>query len=628
MSEQPEAPTVGSQYIVHGRTMEVIHVDEELVTLRDLERTYTRALAVDAMMSELSHHTIVPFARPPGAGSKALAFLFPDDPQVIAAQRKYRYVDAAFKQFGGPLPVEATKALIDRLSAEMSDSSPPSYNSLYKWLKYYREHNFDRFCLLKDKSVAPRGKRLAADVEAITREIIDQEYKQTTPPTRPITIHRLIDGQITLMNRLRAGYSTLLLKAPSLSTIQRRLKKLCQFTSDTKRYGSDYAKKKHHSSKLSMDPDEVLDLAEIDSHLVDIVIIDNQGKSLGKILWWTVILEIKTRMIIGWELSTTYPCAEKTIRALKNALRAVPGEEYLRGKPIRLRSDNGSEFVNAIIRYFLDRLNITYDRPPPYTPNARPDIERLFRTFELWLHEQAGSTMSTPAECQYYNSESEAAFTEESMNRHVEDWVEKIYHQRKHSALNMPPAIAWERAMKNGLPPEKFSEEDLDKLCRVIQPGMISAAGRINFLCLSWYGPDLQEIRSRLKKGQPAICYYNPLDLGEIWVAHPNDTRNPVRASGTNPQYQNGLTLTEHKLLHQQYLDAGRKFDNSEANVALWRLRQRMVQEYEASRHLRTTKPNNKTKLDPFFDNETNTAISEDKPIVDGEIPTFMVDQL
>ncbi|MNC57015.1 hypothetical protein D3C76_1505640 [compost metagenome] len=53
-----------------------------------------------------------------------------------------------------------------------------------------------------------------------------------------------------------------------------------------------------------------------------------------------------------------------------------------------------------------------------------------------------------------------------------------------------------------------------------------------------------------------------------------------------------------------------------------------MVQEYEASRHLRTIKPNNKTKLDLFVDNVTNTAISEDKPIIDSEIPTFKVDQL
>lgn len=610
--------------------MAVIHVDEELVTLKDLERPYTRSLAIDAMMTEVSHHTIVPFARPPGEGSNALAFLNPQDPQVIAAKRKHRYVEAALKQLGGALPVKATEALIKRLSLEMGDPSPPCYNTLYKWSKHYKKNNCDRFCLLKEQSYLPRGKRLDQQVEKITLEIIKQEYEKQ-PPTSPTDIRRFIDGQITLINRLRKGYSTHLLQAPSLSTVQRKIKKLCQLTSDLARHGMDYVKKNHHSSKLSDEPLELLELAEIDNHLLDIAIIDEKGNLLGKILWWTVIFEIKTRCVIGWELSTTYPCAEKTIRALKKALQAVPGEERRRGKPIHLHSDNGAEFVNAIIRNFLDRLDIIFDRGPPYTANARARIERFFLTFELWLHGQPGTTMSTPADRQYYDSEGEAAYTEASMNRHVEDWIENFYHQKPHRTLNMPPAVAWERAMKNCLPPEKFTAEDLDTLCRGVETAKISAAGRVQFLCLSWYGEDLHEIRSKLKQGQSAICYYNPLDLGEIWVAHPDNPRNPVRASATHPEYQNGLTLTEHDLLHKQYLAAGREFDDSVANVALLLLRQRMAKEYEDTRKLRSNaKSGKETRIleDVDLDNLTNSAVPEEKSVVVGEIPIFKVDRL
>jgi len=629
MRKQPEVPTVGSQYLVNGRVMGVIHVDEELVTLRDLERPYTRALAVDAMLTEVSHQTIVPFARPPGAGSNALAFLNPQDPQVIAAQRKHRYVEAVLKQLGGSLPVKATEALIKRLSLEMDDPSPPCYNSVYKWTRHYKKHNCDRFCLLKEQSYLPRGKRLETDVENISREIIKQEYL-IQPPARPTTIHNYIDGQITLMNRLREGYSTRLLKTPSLSTVQRMIKKLCQTTSDLARYGANYVKKHHHSSKLSDEPLELLELAEIDNHLLDIDIIDENGNLLGKILWWTVIFEIKTRSVIGWELSTTYPCAEKTVRALKKALQAVPGEERRRGKPIHLHSDNGTEFANAIIRYFLDRLGILFDRGPPYTANARARIERFFLTFEMWLHEQPGSTMSNPVVGQYYDSEGEAAFTEACLNRHVEDWIEHIYHQKRHRTLNMPPAVAWERAMNNRLPPEKFTAEVLDTLYRGVETASISAAGRVQFLCLSWYGEGLHEIRSKLKQGQLATCYYSPLDLGEIWVAHPDSTRKPERASATRPEYQNGLTLTEHNLLHKQYLAAGRKFDDSVANVALLLLRQRMAKEYEDTRKLRSNaKSGNNTCLleDIDLDNLTKTAAPEEKSMEDVETPIFRVDR-
>lgn len=629
MNKQPAAPTVGSQYIINGRTMEIIHVDEELVTFRDLERLYTLSISVEGLLKEVAKQTIVQFASPPGAGSRALAFLNPKDPQVIAAKRKHRYVEEAFKKFGGSLPEPDTTALIQQLSEEMNDPSPPCYNSLYKWSKHYRVHNCDRFCLLKTKSVTLRGKRLDPEVEAIIQEMIELWYFNT-PPAKVKNIHRYVHGQIVLINRRREGYSAHLLKTPSLATIQRKIRKSCQFSADKVRYGSDYVKKHHHSSMLTSEPFELLELAEIDSHKMGINILDKHGKLLGHILWLVVIFEIKTRCVIGWELSATYPCAEKTIRALIKALQAVPGEERRRGKPHSLHSDNGSEFKSATIRDFLDRLYISYTRGPPYTPNARARIERFFETLELWLKEQAGTTMSNPVERKYYDAEGEAAYTEESLNYYVEKWIEEVYHARKHETLNMPPAVAWERAMKNHLPPEKFTAEDLDILCRGVEFASVSAAGRVHFFCLSWFGPGLQEIRSKLKAGQKAKCYYSPLDLGVIWVAHPDTPHDPQRAYATRPEYQNGLTLSEHNALHSQYLAAGREFDDSEADVALLLLRQRMSKEYEVSRTLRNnTKSKNPTKPNtPPPDNRSETNVPETSPQEAAEIPTFTVQKL
>jgi hypothetical protein len=152
----------------------------------------------------------------------------------------------------------------------------------------------------------------------------------------------------------------------------------------------------------------------------------------------------------------------------------------------------------------------------------------------------------------------------------------------------------------------------------------------VNFLCLSWFGPDLQEIRSKLKTGQQARCYYNPLDLGEIWVAHPDTPRNPVRAYATHPEYQNGLTLTEHNALHAEYLAAAREFDDSDADVALLLLRQRMAKEYEDSRTLRkNTKSRNSTKYKASpAENLSEIAISETSTRGDEYIPTFTVHKL
>ncbi|MNG26248.1 hypothetical protein D3C84_1112150 [compost metagenome] len=104
-----------------------------------------------------------------------------------------------------------------------------------------------------------------------------------------------------------------------------------------------------------------------------------------------------------------------------------------------------------------------------------------------------------------------------------------------------------------------------------------------------------------------------------------------MRATATHPEYQNGLTLTEHNLLHKQYLAAGREFDDSAANVALLLLRQRMAKEYEESRKLRSnTKSGKNVELlnDIDLDNLTNMTVPEEKSMVYGEIPIFTVDRL
>lgn len=626
MRNEPPAPTIGSQYVVNGRVMEVIHVDEEIVTLRDLERLHTISLTYERMAHEISLRSIVQFANSPGTGSKALAFTNPCDPAVISAQRKFSYVEAAIKQLGGTLPLKATIDLISHLGRSMCDPKPPSYSSLYAWTKEYKKHNCDRFCLLKDRSFLPRGKRLQPDVETVIHDLI-KEYYLSPRRIGFKTLHSYIHAQITIINRRREGYSTVLLKAPSLSTVRRKVLNLCKITSDEIRHGRDYVKKAHHSSKCSEEPEECLDSAEIDSHLLKIDINDKDGNCLGRILWLTIILDIETRCVIGWELSATYPCAEKTIRALKKALIAVPGEEQIRGKPIFIHSDNGSEFDNSTIKYFLDRLNILFDRGPPYTPNARARVERFFGTFESWLHEQAGATNADLSLRMYYANEREATFTEESLGRHFEYWLERVYHQKKHRALNMPPAVAWQRAIKNHLLPEKFTEEDLDALCRIVRRANISAAGRVHFLSLSWYGPGLPEIRSNLRRGQKAICYFSPLNLGEIWVAHPDNPRNPERAYATQPEYQNGLTLTEHELLRRHFLEEGHEFDDSDADLALLLLRQSMAEEYEDSRserrkRKRRTTPSTEPSRDadaPLISDLAGKGDVDDIPIFEGE---------
>ena len=163
--------------------------------------------------------------------------------------------------------------------------------------------------------------------------------------------------------------------------------------------------------------------------------------------------------------------------------------------------------------------------------------------------------------------------------------------------------------MRNRLPPEKFTDEALDALCRKVARSKITN-GRVHFLCLSWTGPNLPEINAKLN-GSKAICYYDPTDLGNIWVAHPDNPHQPVRAFATDPEYQNGLTLTEHENLKKRAKLDSVKYDMAEPHLALLRMRQETDQEYELMqeriKHIRKNKDagkkNTKQKMKSSLNN-------------------------
>ncbi|QTD31736.1 DDE-type integrase/transposase/recombinase [Pseudomonas fluorescens] len=621
----PRLPKVGAQYRINGLSAEIIHVDNELVTLRHLIYRTTFYYRYDQFLTELDNRNIIELASAPGEGSKALAFLNNDDPQVVEAKRKFCYVSKALDALGGRLPVESTKRLIEAIRDQLNDPHPPRYNTLYKWIRIYKEHNFDRFSLLKNKSRLPRGRQLEAEVA----EVIDQfikDYYLTTQCISQAHVFAFIDAHIISINRNRNSYSERLLSRPSISSVRRRIKQLCQHTVDLARHGRDYAKTKHHYSRCLPEPGEVLHLAEIDSHRLKTQIVDENGNLLNIPAWIVVIFEVKTRMVIGWELSLTPPCAEKSVRAMKSAVLYVPGDECRRGKMLYLLSDNGVEFKNLWFASFADHLGIIEGYAPPRSPNARARSERWFKTFESWLQTQPGSTSSSATDRCDHVPDKQPFFTIEKAAHYFGQWLETVYHSTPHRTLKKPPLAAWEQAMKNRPPPEKFTQDALEKLSRKVHYAKI-IHGRVQCLCLSWTGANLPELGARLN-GKKAICYIDPGNLGTVWVADPADPHNPVRAEATNPDYQNGLTLTEHEKLKAAEKADALKYDFATPHLALWQLRQEIDQDYLS--RLRT-KGAKRTLTPPFSIPTKSTAFEPPPPNIPrlaGAILNLPVDHL
>jgi transposase InsO family protein len=92
-----------------------------------------------------------------------------------------------------------------------------------------------------------------------------------------------------------------------------------------------------------------------------------------------------------------------------------------RGLPRKLYVDNGSAFRSRHLEKVCACLGIAITHTPPYTPQGRGKIERLFRTVRSQLLANfTGETL-------------------EDLNQALEDWIVQTYHRRPHSSTGQSP---------------------------------------------------------------------------------------------------------------------------------------------------------------------------------------------
>ena len=166
-------------------------------------------------------------------------------------------------------------------------------------------------------------------------------------------------------------------------------------------------KKYEHRKIISLRTDQIwaLDLIQLDS-LADM----NDGFK-----YILVIIDTYSRFV--W----AFPLKDKTAAGVVKAL------ETLDSKPEKIHCDAGKEFVNKIMRRFMDTHHITMYHT--YSESKSAIVERFNRTLKQWMWQ---------------------SFTELQTRR----WLEILpglierYNNRKHSTLGMTPTAARESEEK------------------------------------------------------------------------------------------------------------------------------------------------------------------------------------
>ncbi|WP_223557197.1 hypothetical protein [Pseudomonas sp. BF-R-01] len=566
---------VGEEYRYNGHVYVIANVSCGIVELHSSTHpSNMRLQKLERLEQAAKRQRFVQVREAPFSGRYPQIVAALNQDSRVAFDRRIAYVRAAVERFNSRLPRTACKALIVEVHDIIGDTSPPCFNTLRNWVHRYLERNESVTALIPLKKLhKDQWERLPE----ITRETIEEcldKYYYIEEPESIRDIIGAIESNLEAYNALRPPTDQLII--PSDSTLRRRIKENGEFRRLLKQKGPQEAIKASRWSVKLRRQYRLLQRIEGDTHTLDIELVNEYGDTIGKAAL-TILLDVASRRVIGWDISINPPSAQKTIRALKDSLHRVGvGEEY--------RLDNGSENTK---KDALDGLfpllgpNITYCRVR--RPNEKPHVERWFRTLTTGLtHKLRGTTFSCPKERGEYASEKKATYTLEVIKKRFEDWLENVYHKRRHRGIGTSPNKMWDKLANQQPPLRLITSEDMSRLF-FSQTSSKLVEGRVRFKNLQWSCGELKNLHDLGTKDQRLTIFYDASDLGEVVVTHPDYPEKEFRAKGCEISYQDGLTLDLHLLLNAAQNKAAKGLDFKEARDHRTRIMQERY-DYEHKR--------------------------------------------
>lgn len=344
----------------------------------------------------------------------------------------------------------------------------PCARTLLTWVRKYER---DGLAGLRDRweRCGKQGSDFNARELALLHETV-RGYATAQRPTMKM-IHQAVRARFALENDelLLAGLPPL--KTPSLSTVERAIRKLDPLLVYAGRYGKDAALRHARTVGRGQTTFRPLQAVEIDEHEMDLMTIlalsggdriasADELREMGltglkQRVWVTVAIDRATRCILAMRISLT-----PSSRSALDTLRMIMADKSqwsdkvgalapwsMCGRPEEIVTDNGSGFVSAAFRAAAEDLGIRVTRTVAKVPQMRGVVESVFATIAQDLVARlTGRTFGSVYARGDHPSEERAALTLDDLAFALVRWTVDIYHRRPHSGLGgESPLEAWER---------------------------------------------------------------------------------------------------------------------------------------------------------------------------------------
>lgn len=253
--------------------------------------------------------------------------------------------------------------------------------------------------------------------------------------------------------------------------------------------------------------------------------------------WLTLMIDVASRMVVGFYLTLEAPSATSVAMAMRHAVlpkadwlaeRGVAAPWPVAGLPETVHMDNGKDFHSKALERGCREYGIEQQYRPPATPHFGGHIERLIGTMMGAVHLLPGTTFSNINEKGDYDPEKMAVMTLPELEAWLAIQIVGVYQASIHSALQLPPTTAWEDAVarrptpvRHPPDPERFLFDFLP-----YEKRKVTREG-IRIFNIHYWDSILSVWAGQSASRMPVK--YDPRDLSRVFLQAPDGKHWPIR---------------------------------------------------------------------------------------------------
>lgn len=478
----------------------------------------------------------------------------------LDAKRKYAYISRVVELDLSAITSETLQPIIKKVAQEINDTNPPSWITLYRWLKTYSQAGEDiRALIPRHQEKGDYNPKLEKEVLQIVDRAINSIYLN---PSRAnvADVYDEIVRQITHENQIRAAIAEKPLLIPHRSTIYRMVSKLEPEVIASGRYGQRIAHQMYDPVLLGPRPTRPLERVEIDHTKLPLFVVDTDNRMPIGRPWLTSAVDKYSGITLGYYIGFEPPSYLSVMQCL---LHLISPKNYLHikypsventwdtyGLPEVIVVDNGKEFYSTHFEDACLQLGISIQYCPPKMPWYKSAIERYFGALNTQLlSEQPGKSFSNFMKQYDYDPLKNAVISFAALQEILHIFIVDVHNQSSHPLFKSPRTQVWSKGITVFPPALPASYQDLKILIGSITTRKISRRG-VELFGIIYNNAELASLRSTGKCAEKTTVKYDPSDLSRIYVFD-SQAHRFQEVPALNQEYTKGLTLWQHQVIKQ-----------------------------------------------------------------------------